>query len=131
MATYVNNLVFRACRLLLLALFLAPCIVCGDSAASVVSGPHAAGPLTIATNGAGSHWHASHPAPDCACLSDSSKVRGDAPVWTPVIAEGVLPAFSWRLPEPEAIPVRPVVPAPLVQPILACEATSDRAPPIA
>lgn len=131
MALPVNNMVLRACRLLLLALFLAPCVVCGDAVASTVVRSHAAAPSAVATTDAGSHLHASHTAPDCACLSDSNKVRGDAPVWMPVIAEGVLPAVSWRLPEPEPVRIRPVIPAPLLPPILAHEAVSDRAPPAA
>lgn len=131
MRPYKHNSMFRTCRVLLLALFLAPCLACGDAGAAVLAICHSPTAAATVSPHEDSHLHVSSVAPECACLSDAGKLRSDSPVWTSAIAEGVLPAFSWTLPEPETVPAPFIAPTPFLSRVLAREATSDRAPPSA
>lgn len=128
MPSAAHNPVFRWFRLLLAVLFLTPCLVCSDSVAAAVVSPCSAA-LAVCPAGSMGDAHGPQTVPDCACLSDTVKVASSAPVYTPILAAGLLPTVSIAVPEPEPAAQAFTEPAPLLPLLLAREATSDRAPP--
>jgi len=128
-----NNLVGRGLVLLLLALFAVPCIACEDAVGRWLSheGHDAVQSVHCATPGCGCAIcevpH--HEAPPCGCLSDTSKVRNDKSLFTPIIPDAVLPPVLVALPEPAIVRVSFAEPVHHPTPLLIHPAVADRAPP--